>query len=275
MSPVLAFQGFTSHGSRQALNGFIVGPGEIDDSPAGGRRRNRNQNTRFGKSSRLWFSSTIRQTNELHITRMSEAEVHLSTRKEEILSLSYIYDELQLNEDQVSGSLVIPVELDLPTRLKCIRAEDEVRFLPGINFVFGTGDKYPESAPPEVSLQCSWLSREKLKDVEKEVLQIWETSKELCLFNMIDEISERAKNLFGLETLDLSEPLFEEVVGFAETEEHIRFEQGTYFCGVCLENKKGTECFKLSRCGHIFCQVRSFLRSHDNPSLVCTMELIR
>jgi E3 ubiquitin-protein ligase RNF14 len=185
---------------------------------------------------------------------MSESETHLSTRQEEALSLSYIYDELHLNEDQVSGSLLVPVELEPPVRIKCTR-EEEVRFLPGITFRFSTGDKYPESAPPEISLVCSWLSRDKLEKVEKDMIQIWETSKELCLFNMIDELSERAKTLFGLEVLHLEETTFEEVIAFAEREEHIRFEQGIYFCGVCLENKKGTECFKLSRCGHIFCQV--------------------
>jgi E3 ubiquitin-protein ligase RNF14 len=185
---------------------------------------------------------------------MSESETHLSTRQEEAVSLSYIYDELHLNEDQVSGSLLVPVELESPTRIKCIR-EEQVRFLPGITFRFSTGDKYPESAPPEISLACSWLSRDKLDKVEKDMIQIWEISKELCLFNMIDELSERAKTLFGLEILHLEETTFEEVIAFAEREEHIRFEQGMYFCGVCLENKKGTECFKLSRCGHIFCQV--------------------
>lgn len=194
---------------------------------------------------------------------MSESEDHLSTRKEEILSLSYIYDELCLNDNEVSGSLVIPVELDLPARVKCTR-EEQVRVLPGVKFAFSTSENYPESEPPEVSVACSWLAEDKLQTVEKDVIGIWEASKELCLFNMIDELSEWAKNLFGLDILDLSETTFEKVIAFAEKEEHKRFEEGTYFCGVCLENKKGTECFKLSRCGHIFCKVRplpSFFRS--------------
>ena len=34
-----------------------------------------------------------------------------------------------------------------------------------------------------------------------------------------------------------------------------RFNEGSFFCGICLENKKGIECFKLSRCGHVSCKV--------------------
>jgi hypothetical protein len=185
---------------------------------------------------------------------MSELEDHLSTRKEEILSLSYIYDELDISVDGLSASLVIPVELEHPIRIKCTR-EEKVRFLPGMALTFATSEKYPESEPPSISVECCWLSSEKQRKIEEDARQIWENSKELCLFNIIDEITEWAKNLFGLEMLDLSEATFDEAVSFAQMEENIRFEQGTYFCAICLENRKGTECFKLSRCGHTFCRV--------------------
>lgn len=185
---------------------------------------------------------------------MSESKDHFSTRKEEIVSLSYIYDELDINIDQVSGSLIIPVQLERHIRIKCTQ-EETLRFLPGITLTFATSENYPESVPPAFSVACCWLSPQKLRKIEEDARYIWETSKELCLFNIIDEITEWANNLFGLEMLHLSETTFEEVVSFAQREENRRFEQGTHFCGVCLEYRKGTECFKLSRCDHIFCRV--------------------
>ena len=115
---------------------------------------------------------------------MSESEDHLSTRKEEILSLSYIYNELHIGGDEVSGSLVIPVELDEHIRIKCTR-EEVVRFLPGIKLTFATSEKYPESVPPAISLDCSWLSAQKPRKVEEDAEQTSKTWKELCLFNII------------------------------------------------------------------------------------------
>jgi E3 ubiquitin-protein ligase RNF14 len=196
---------------------------------------------------------------------MTESEDHLSSRKEEILALTSIYDELILNPDQLSGSIVIPVEPDTLVTLVSPTRQENVRFLPGIQFTLFTRDKYPESEPPEISIKCSWVSQEKLIEVEESLRGIWEGMKDLCLFTMIDELFELAKTLFGLEMLQVSEAVLEHVSEFAEKEETKRFEEGTHFCGVCLEHKKGKECFKLSRCGHVFCKVSpSKLPTHTN-----------
>jgi E3 ubiquitin-protein ligase RNF14 len=186
---------------------------------------------------------------------MAESADHLSSRREEILALTSIYDELILNTDQLSGSVVIPVELDTLVTLASPTRRESVRFLPGVQFTLSTGDNYPETEPPEISVHCSWVSLEKLTEVEEGLRGIWEGMKDLCLFTMIDELSELAKTVFGLEMLQVSEAVFDDVSEFAEEEETKRFEEGTYFCGVCLEHKKGKECFKLSRCGHVFCRV--------------------
>jgi E3 ubiquitin-protein ligase RNF14 len=181
---------------------------------------------------------------------MSES---LLLRQEEILALSSIYDELILNADALSGSLIIPVELDIVIPLVTADREDAVRFLPGIQFSFSTGEKYPDLEPPQVSLQCSWLSAQILHSVEDDIRILW--TKELCLFNMIDEIFERAKILFGFDVLEVSNEIFDVAIQFAEEEEVKRFNESTFYCEICLEHKKGTECFKLPRCGHISCKV--------------------
>jgi E3 ubiquitin-protein ligase RNF14 len=185
---------------------------------------------------------------------MSESPDHLSTRKEEILALSSIYDELILNADELSGSLFIPVELDSEVPMVSGDREGKARFLPGLQFEFSTDEKYPEFVPPEISLRCSWLSTEKLASIGDDIKSLW--MEEICLFTMIDELSEQSKVIFRLERLEVSNEVFEEILRFAQQEELKRFNESTFFCEICLEHKKGVDCFKLPRCGHISCKVK-------------------
>lgn len=187
---------------------------------------------------------------------MKKMSDHLSTRDEEILALSSIYNELNLDPtDNLSGFLLIPVELDFEiTLISTTNRESKVRFLPDIKFKFKIGEKYPELNPPEISVECPWLSMKKLLSIEDKLIKmLW--GGEICLFNIIFEISERAKVVFGLEALEVSNDVFDEILRFAETEELKRFNETTYFCEICLEYKKGIHCFKLPRCGHISCKV--------------------
>ena len=82
---------------------------------------------------------------------------------------------------------------------------------------------------------------------------------------MIDELFERAKNVFGMDVLNIEKGVYDEVVVFAEGEEMKRFLEGTYFCEICLEKKKGGDCIKLPRCGHVSCRVTT---PHPNSSLL-------
>src|SRR5271169_5612339 len=186
---------------------------------------------------------------------MSESADHLSTRKEEILALSSIYDELVLNDDKLSGSLFIPVELDSEIPIVSKDREEKARFLPDLQFEFSTDSKYPEFTPPEISLRCSWLSAEKLAVIADDIKSLW--TEEICLFTMIDELSERAKVVFDLETLQVSNEVFEDILRFTQQGELKRFNESTFFCDICLEHKKGVDCFKLPRCGHVSCKVKN------------------
>lgn len=183
-----------------------------------------------------------------------ESSEHLSFRKEEVLALCSIYDELTCDADNLSGCLVILVELDFYIPIVFANREGQVRFLPGIRISFATGETYPELDPPQISLECSWLSAKRRHEIEEELRLFW--TNELCLFTMIDETCERAKRAFGLEFVDvLSDEVFDTIVKFAQQEELKRFNEGTYFCEICLENRKGIDCLKLPRCGHVSCKV--------------------
>ena len=187
---------------------------------------------------------------------MNESPNHLDARKEEVNALSLIYEELLIQEDKLSGSLCIPVTLD-----KSILVEQDaetsqyVRFLPGVIFHFSSGIGYPESEPPEIELHCSWIPNTYLHGIDERLRKIWDDSRELCLYTMIDEVAEQGNHAFGFRELTVSKEVFQEIKLFSEREEKKRFVEGVYFCEICLENKKGVECYKLPLCEHIFCKV--------------------
>jgi len=185
---------------------------------------------------------------------MSESTEHVSIRQDEILVLTSIYDDLDLNPDSLSsGTLSIPIELDTPIPLLAIDRETQLRFLPPLKFTFATTPAYPETCPPSVSLECPWMPPEVLRELQEEVVSLW--TGEICLFTMMDEVMERARGVFGMEVVNVSGEVFDEVVKFAEGKEMRRFLEGTYYCEICLERKKGPECLKLPRCGHVTCRV--------------------
>jgi len=187
---------------------------------------------------------------------MNESPNHLGARKEEVDALSLIYDELLIQEDKISGALCIPVTLDEYILVEQgADTSQYVRFLPGVIFHFSSGIGYPESEPPQIELHCSWVPGKYLRGIEERLRKIWDDSRELCLYTMIDEVAEQGNSAFGLRGLNVPREIFQEIKLFSETEEKKRFVEGVYFCEICLENKKGVECFKLPLCEHIFCTV--------------------
>ena len=189
---------------------------------------------------------------------MDEPSDHLILRENEIFALSSIYDELQVLDNKFSGCLKIPVEVDSGIPVTSFGEQETVHFLPSVEFHFRTSELYPESAAPEISLKCMWLSEREVLAIEASLLSIWKDTKEICLYNMIDNLSERAKLAFDMKYIDVPAKIFEEVLRFSESEEARRFNEGIYYCGICLEHKKGAECFRLPRCGHISCTVTLF-----------------
>jgi hypothetical protein len=186
---------------------------------------------------------------------MTESEDHLQSRKDEVMALSSIYDEeLRVNEDGLSGTLIIPQEFGGKVAVLSKERGGRVYFLPGVEFHFSSAEGYPETEPPEVTLKCVWLPRVKIEDVEREIASIWVTTRDFCLYAMIDEVIALSKNLFWMNYLEVDEILFDEILQFAESQERAIFEQAHHLCPVCLENKKGVDCYQLPRCEHVFCK---------------------
>lgn len=118
---------------------------------------------------------------------------------------------------------------------------------------------YPAELPPKVTLSTdpAWLPSETLRQLTDEAEKLWEEYGRMqVLFAYIDHLQQAAERAFDLHDtgLQLSPALKPKLLEFdARTTKEI-FEAQTFDCGICLEPKKGSQCYRLTRCGHVFCR---------------------
>jgi E3 ubiquitin-protein ligase RNF14 len=73
------------------------------------------------------------------------------------------------------------------------------------------------------------------------------------LFAYISSLQEQAETAFGLEELTLPSTMRNELVDYSRRMKKELFDKETFDCEVCLEPKKGSVCYRLARCSHVFC----------------------
>lgn len=118
---------------------------------------------------------------------------------------------------------------------------------------------YPEDKAPEVTLATNpeWLSTDKLRQLAKHVETLWEDyGRCQILFSYIDHLQQAAERAFDLldSGLDLSPTLKPALLDFDTKTKKAVFDAQTFDCGICLEPKKGSECYRLNKCSHVFCR---------------------
>lgn len=205
-------------------------------------------------------------------------------RDEELSSLTAIYPELVIDANRpFDATLEIPIAPTTPLLVRFIPAdtsqndtcadaatngsayvEHDVRLtqLPPLTLCMTLPDTYPAEAPPKVKLstQYDWLPKEKLMELEAEVANQWEDlGRCQILFSYIDSLQQAAERGFDLDQSAegcLVQPSAQEskLVVFAAKKEQETFSKGTYDCGICLEPKKGSACYRMDRCAHVFCR---------------------
>ena len=231
-------------------------------------------------------------------------------RDEELSSIAAIFPELCLSPDnshtatlslEVSPSAPLatkfrqlqPVNgavLDLsgsglarpPDRNHDIDALCEVclfQNLPALQLHITLPDGYPEEQPPKLNISSSWLPPSVIFRLDQAGQDLWEEyGRSQCVYAFIDLLQQEADGGFGFTQdtpLVLSLSRRETLVEFDTTAQRKKFDQATYDCGICLEPKKGSSCYKLQQCGHVFCIecLRDFYNSAitegDVPSVKC------
>lgn len=144
--------------------------------------------------------------------------------------------------------------LDIPAR------EDihPLTYLPSIHLQLDLPKGYPENEPPTVKLRTSlnWLPATTIEQLQEQAAILWEEYGHLqVVFAYIDHIQQAAENSFDIEggILDIDHDLKISLLDFDIKTKRQKFEQETFDCGICLEPKKGSSCYRLQKCSHVFC----------------------
>ncbi|KAF2121198.1 RING finger protein-like protein [Lophiotrema nucula] len=185
-------------------------------------------------------------------------------RGEELETLQSIYPELILDQRHPFAATI---DLEVaPTKPLPVSFDDEttvhrLSYLPPLHIEIILQDGYPAERPPSVQLSTSWLNPMLLKRLEKEAVIQWDEYGGMqMLFSYISYLQEAAEGAFGLSDQCAQEPLLlpqylkGDLLDYDEKMGREKFEKETFDCGVCLEPKKGSTCYRLKKCGHVFCK---------------------
>lgn len=185
-------------------------------------------------------------------------------RGEELETLQSIYPELTIDQRHPFAAAI---DLEVaPTKPLAVSFDDEravyhVSYLPPLHIEVILEDGYPAEQAPSVQLSTSWLNPMLLKKLEKEAATQWgEYDGMQMLFSYISFLQEAAEGAFGLSNHSAQDPLLlpqdlkRQVLDYDEKMGREKFEKETFECGVCLEPRKGSACYRLKRCAHVFCK---------------------
>ncbi|TKA22706.1 hypothetical protein B0A50_07799 [Salinomyces thailandicus] len=202
-------------------------------------------------------------------------------RVEELGSLEAIYPELASDYNNFTARLELAVTPSKPLLVRFIpqgsnsdtyakaatnggayvERDVELSHLPPLCLQMTLPEGYPADSPPSVKLiaRYDWLPKEKIVELEGQVRKDWEEYGHCqILFVYIDYLQQEAEKGFGLDNsvdgcLILTATAESQLVSYDTETKLATFNAGTYDCGICLEPKKGSSCYKMRRCEHVFC----------------------
>lgn len=143
-----------------------------------------------------------------------------------------------------------------------VERDVELSHLPPLTLHMSLPDGYPATVAPKVELttHLDWLPQEKITELEEEVARLWEDyGRCQILYTYIDLLQQATERAFDLRQsaqgcLTLPATRERELVAFDTKTRQEKFDAGTYGCGVCLEPKKGSACYQMRICSHVFCR---------------------
>jgi E3 ubiquitin-protein ligase RNF14 len=203
---------------------------------------------------------------------MPRPESEPTEQEEELLALQAIFpEELTLRTGtpdtvhfELSITSSVPVMIQLPRSSlmdifsKAEQATATIFHFPPLYMEFQLPVGYPTESPPMVRLKTyhDWLPDLKLKELEREIIRLWEEAgRTAIIFSYISHLQEASNDIFGLLGSDLnnSGTTTTVLVDYDKSTTRRIFEQSTFTCGICLEVLKGSACHQLQHCAHVFC----------------------
>jgi len=207
-------------------------------------------------------------------------------REEELSSLLAIFPELNVKDTQ-TATLDLPISPSAPLLVRFVPQSSEtpcnghgdyaqaacngvahiehdvkLSHLPSLSLQIELPEGYPSECPPTASLSTAsdWLPDVRLRELAGEVAKLWEEyGRCQILYSYIDFLQQAAETGFDLDQsadgcLILPTDFEAALVDFDKSTKLALFNAGTYDCGICLEPKKGSACYQLDRCQHVFCK---------------------
>jgi E3 ubiquitin-protein ligase RNF14 len=189
---------------------------------------------------------------------MEDAELD-DERAEELNTLQSIYPELAIdanNPYHATLDLLVAPSKPLPVTFEPEQDIQRLSYLPSLHIDIVLPVTYPAETPPLLSLSTtpSWLPSDVSQKLVDEAKSLWdEYGGGMILFSYISSVQEQAEAAFGLDELTLSSDIQQELVAYSKKLKRELFDKETFDCEVCLEPKKGSACYRMERCSHVFC----------------------
>lgn len=178
-------------------------------------------------------------------------------RGEELNTILSIYPELVIDtEDPYRATLELLVA---PSKALPVTFEEDIQrlsYLPPLQLTINLPATYPNDSAPSIDLSTAlqWLPSNIQEKLISEAQSLWEEyGGGMILFSYISSLQEQAETCFGLEELTLPSEMQQDLVAYNNKTKRELFDKETFDCEVCLEPKKGSVCYRMERCSHVFC----------------------
>lgn len=180
-------------------------------------------------------------------------------RAEELETLQSIYPELVIDSaSPYTATLDLLVAPTKPVPVTFTPEQDVQRlgYLPSLHIELHLPLEYPNHGPPHIKITTSppWLPESTAHKLADEAKALWdEYGGGMVLFAYVSSLQEQAEICFGIAELVLAASMRKELLEYSIRLKRELFDKETFDCEVCLEPKKGSACYRMERCSHVFC----------------------
>lgn len=180
---------------------------------------------------------------------------------QELQSCSLIYPHLHVDYDSLTGCMPFQLHFEEGVLVTVQHSDTTgishtLAFLPPLILDFAIAEGYPHALPPKIRLKSLVLPQDTLAHLTRELEALWESTKDLVIFSIIDHVLLRTLDPSELIVgpLSTSVQLFEELFQADKIERQHQFDSQTFACEICQSDHKGISCFCFPDCSHTFCK---------------------
>ncbi|CAF1164122.1 unnamed protein product [Adineta ricciae] len=196
---------------------------------------------------------------------------NLEKQTDEILVLQSIFDgRFRLLNGNDQYEISIDFDLNEPFYIRCNDKTAIVRRLPPFTLIIHYHDEYPSDYPPSFVLSCFYFSKSSLQNLCQKLDNYAFVKGEVCVFDWIELIRREIANELVLDKgfgEQINDPralngyladniahIYQYLINYNAEKEEQQFRNQLQTCLICTDMISGTDCIRLYRCGHFYCQ---------------------